>query len=353
VRAWMSEPWETPTDESRFTALALRLFAHQFEHCAPYRAFCEARGVRPGSVARWEDVPPVPTGAFKAFPLRSFSASATRQTFRTSGTTGGTRGELHLDTTALYEDSLRASFARGVLADCAGRVRMLILAPSLGEASDSSLSYMFDVMLRERGAPGSDFFLRDGALRIDACIDALSDAQEAREPVLVAGTAFAFVHLIDALSSRALAFRLGSGARIMETGGFKGRSREVPREKLYADLAHRLGIPDGRIVNQYGMTELGSQFYDSSIASPEEPRRKLVPPWVRVSALRPEDHSVCALGEFGMLRIHDLANTGSVAAVQTADLGRCVAGGFEIIGRSAGSDIRGCSVAADASLGSA
>lgn len=348
----MSEPWETVVDDARFSALALRLFAHQFEHCAPYRAFCEMRGASPGSVAHWTEVPAVPTGAFKALPIRCFDASATQQIFRTSGTTGEKRGALHLDTIALYESSLRASFTRGVLANVSHRLRMLILAPPFNETSDSSLSYMFDVMLRERGTPQSGHYLSGGALRIDALIEALRDAQQTEEPILVAGTAFAFVHMLDALTQRALAFQLGTGARIMETGGFKGRSREVPRDRLYAELTRCLGVPAERIVNQYGMTELGSQFYDSSIALPGEQRIKLIPPWVRVSAIRPENRDACALGELGMLRIHDLANTGSVAALQTADLGRCVAGGFEVIGRGAGSDVRGCSVAADASLAS-
>jgi acyl-coenzyme A synthetase/AMP-(fatty) acid ligase len=104
-------------------------------------------------------------------------------------------------------------------------------------------------------------------------------------------------------------------------------------------------------VNQYGMTELGSQFYDSALREPEAPRRKLAPPWARVRLLDPATGEDAEPGAVGMIAIVDLANTGSVLAVQTADLGRRVADGFEVLGRAPGAEERGCSVAADAMLG--
>jgi hypothetical protein len=136
----------------------------------------------------------------------------------------------------------------------------------------------------------------------------------------------------------------------METGGFKGRSREVPRDELHGAIASALGVPRTRIVNQYGMTELGSQFHDSVLRFPDRPRRKLAPPWTRVRLLDPETGEECAPGAAGRIAILDLVNTGSVLAVQTADLGRSVADGFEVLGREAGAEARGCSLAADAML---
>ena len=140
----------------------------------------------------------------------------------------------------------------------------------------------------------------------------------------------------------------------METGGFKGRSREVPREELHAQISSLLGIEATHILNQYGMTELGSQFYDSVLADPAGPRRKLIPPWVRVRLLDPESEEPVPPGEPGLIQIHDLANTGSIAAIRTADLGRTVRGepdGFEVLGRIEGAEERGCSIAADDMLG--
>lgn len=354
ILAWMREPvWRA--DEVRFEQLALALFRHQVAHCEAYARFCRGRGATPESVRHWTQIPAVPTGAFKELALRSFPAARTVKTFRTSGTSGARRGELHLDTLALYEASLAASFEHGVLPELvggAGRARLLILAPSVEEAPDSSLSHMFEVMRGRRGDAESGFFVRDGALDTAALRGALEAAQAAPGPVALCGTAFAFVHLLEAIAVDERRIALATGARLMETGGFKGRARERPREALYAELGARLGVPAERIVNQYGMTELGSQFYDSVLARPG-PRRKLAPPWTRVQIVDPASGAPLPAGETGLVRILDLANTGSVAAVETADLGRAVADGFEVLGRAAGAETRGCSVAADEMLGGA
>ena len=108
-----------------------------------------------------------------------------------------------------------------------------------------------------------------------------------------------------------------------------------------------LGVAAERIVNQYGMTELGSQFYDSNLRHPGEPRCKLEPPWARVVIVDPETRRPAEPGVVGSVAIYDLANTGSVMAVETADLGRSVGNGFEILGRESGAEARGCSIAAD------
>jgi hypothetical protein len=355
VLAWTRESlWGD--DEERFAELALALYAHQFAHCLPYRRFCEARGATPAALRDWREIPPVPSGAFKELALRSFPAERTVATFRTSGTSGARRGELHLDTLALYEASCLPSFARFLLPElCAEHpeARILALAPSPAEARDSSLSHMFGVAIRELGAAGSGFFVERGDLRVDALLGALDAAAASGEPLLLCGTAFAFVHLLDALDARGARLALPARARLMETGGFKGRSRSLPRSELYFALEERLGVPVERIVNQYGMTELASQFYDSVLLEPDAPRRKLGPPWARVRVVNPAGFQDAPEGEPGTLVVYDLANTGSVLAVQTADLGRRVASGFEVLGREPGAEERGCSLAADALLGGA
>jgi hypothetical protein len=136
----------------------------------------------------------------------------------------------------------------------------------------------------------------------------------------------------------------------METGGFKGRDRELPRDALYQRLHRVLGVPPERIVNQYGMTELGSQFYDSVLRFPGTPRRKLRPPWARVRLIDPESGDEAPYGEIGVVTFLDLANTGSVLAIQSADLGRALGDGFEVMGREPGAEARGCSIAADEML---
>jgi len=350
--AWMHEAVWRP-DDARFARVALEVFAFQFEHCEPYRRFCTRRGATPGRVSDWRAIPPVPTGAFKEVPLRCFPAERIVRTFRTSGTTGAARGELHLDSLSLYEASLLPSFRRHLLPDLApgGRARILALAPPPEETPDSSLTHMLATAIAALGAPGSGFFVSGGALRERELRAALADVGEA--PLLLAGAAFAFVHLLDALERGGAKLALPASARIMETGGFKGRTRSLPREELHAALTDRLGVPAGRIVNQYGMTELGSQFYDSVLAEPGAPRRKLGPPWARVRIVDPETDREAAAGGPGAIVVLDLANAASVAAIRTADLGRRVADGFEVLGREPGAEERGCSIAVDELLGGA
>jgi hypothetical protein len=353
--AWMRDEPERE-DEARFAALALALFRHQAERCAPYARWCLRRGVTPERVESWREIPAVPSGAFKELALRSFPAERTVKVFRTSGTAATRRGELHLDTLALYEASLVPSFERGVLPELRGRearIPLLVLAPSAEEAPDSSLSHMFAVMLDRRGAEGSGWFVRDGRLEAEALIARLRALAAREHAFALCGTAFALVHLVEALAARGERLALPEGARVMETGGFKGRARERSPRELYAEIEAALGVPPERIVNQYGMTELGSQFYDSVLARPGEPRRKLAPPWTRVRLVDPESGAEVPGGTVGAIRILDLANTGSVLAVQTADLGRAVGDGFEVLGREPGAEARGCSIAADEMLGAA
>jgi hypothetical protein len=349
--AWMREEPERE-DEARFERLALALFELQFAANAPYARWCVSQSVRPHKVGSWRGIPAVPTGAFKELPLRCFPAERTVKVFRTSGTALTKRGELALDTVSLYEASLVPSFERGVLRDLAPgeRLPILVLAPSPGEAPDSSLSHMFGVMQERRGAPEGGWFVRDGRLDAAPLDEALERASSAPK-LLLCGTAFAFVHWLEHLEQAGQRLALPPGTRVMETGGFKGRARELPRERLYAWIEDRVGVPPERCVNQYGMTELGSQFYDSVLHDPRGPRRKLRPPWSRVRLVDPESGKEVGDGEVGAIRIVDLANTGSVLAVATADLGRRIGDGFEVLGRAEGAEARGCSIAADEVLG--
>jgi len=355
ILEWMEEPlWGR--DDERFDTLARELFAYQFEHCAPYRRFCEGREATPPRIDRWQEIPTVPTGAFKELALRCFPREHTVHTFRTSGTATRTRGEIQLDTLALYEASLLPTFCRFLLPDLSvhhPEAHILVLAPSPAEVRDSSLSHMFGVAIREVGSQESSFFVERDELQVEPLLRALHAAADRGGPLLLCGTSFAFVHLLDALEERGRALELPDETRIVETGGFKGRSRSVPRPELYATLEARLGVPVERIVNQYGMTELGSQFYDTVLTLPESARRKLGPPWVRVRLVDPATGSDVADGEVGAVLVYDLANTGSVMALRTADLARRVEDGFEVLGREPGAEERGCAIAADELLSGA
>lgn len=339
-------------DDDRFDRLARAAFAHQYARNEPYRRFCERRGAAPASVASWEEIPAVPTDAFKAAALVCGDPARAAAVFRTSGTTAGTerRGTHYLLDLRLYHAALGAGFGAHLLPDGA-RPRFLSLVPAPAGLPDSSLSHMVGELMGTVAGAGSGYFIT-GSFGIDyeGLAAALRQAEDAGVPVCIPGTAFAFVHWLDEAAARGDRFRLPPGSRLMDTGGFKGRSREVGRAELYGALRERLGVEPAWMVNEYGMTEMGSQFYDgvAGRARPDPGERLHAgPPWVRTRATDPETLRLLPHGEVGVLRHWDLANLDSVACIQTADLGVTSPGGFRVLGRATGAEARGCSLAMD------
>jgi hypothetical protein len=355
--AGVAEPWPD------FEDWAFRVFEHQFATNAVYRAFAEGRRATPADVRRWEDIPAVPATAFKHLPLLSGDPARVERVFRTSGTTRGgeERGAHHVLSLGLYRAAALPGLRANLLPE-GGRIRILSLIPPAERRPESSLATMMAFALAELGSEGSGTFTDadDGVdgTRFEA---ALQRAQEEGEPVLVAGTAFALQHWLEIGEAR---FHLAEGSRLMETGGFKGRAREVAREDLHAGLADRLGIPPERMVGEYGMTELLSQFWEPALRDEVDPRarpglaghrvshrRFVAPPWVRTRILDPVSLEEVARGAPGLLCHVDLANAGSVAVVLTEDLGLRVEGGFRVLGRVPGAEPRGCSLALEELLG--
>jgi hypothetical protein len=251
-----------------------------------------------------------------------------------------------LPTLALYDAALLAWFEPWLLPDRL-RLPMLALTPAPDEAPHSSLVHMLDVVCKRHGTPDSSFYVRGGELEAERLTRDLHEHQWASQPVCLLGTAFAFVTLLDHWAATGVRFELPASSRVMETGGFKGRSRELTRPALYAALADRLGIAPDRIVNEYGMTELSSQFYDPSIVRGAASERKQAPPWTRVLIIDPRTGREAAAGERGLIRVLDLANVWSIMCVQTEDLGVADADGFTVLGRAAGAAVRGCSLTAE------
>ena len=377
-------------DEAQFTSLARELFALQFAHVAPYRALCEARRVPPDSLTDWRQIPAVPTAAFKELELTSLAPVERTTVFHSSGTTEQrTSRHFHsAESLEVYVASLLPWFARHVLPAEVGRVcpsapvvrsdaeparwgqthpTFLCLAPPPEQAPRSSLVHMFATVSRAFGAPGSRFVATAGAdnswsLDFTAAHAALRQVDQSAQPLILLGTAFMFVNLLDALEQRGLSITLPPGSRVMETGGYKGRSREMPKTELHALITSRLGVPSLHLVCEYGMSELSSQAYDrvardewqvtsdaSAAASQNTEhgtRRFRFPPWCRALVISPETGREVADGETGLLRILDLANVRSVMAIQTEDLAVRCGKGFELIGRASQAEARGCSLLA-------
>jgi hypothetical protein len=348
-------------DDTAFNALALELFTLQFAHNAPYRRLGEARGKTPANVAHWTDIPAAPTSAFKELELSCLPVADRVAVFHSSGTTEQ-RPSRHFhspESLAVYEAALWPWFREQVLAvDAAGPRRLAFLVPPPSAAPRSSLVHMFEVIRRQLGAPVSAFAGAvgvDGSWTLDfpAVLNALRESVDAHEPLLLLGTAFSFVHLLDFLSGANRRFELPPGSRVMETGGYKNRSRTLPKSELHALINDRLGIPSNNILCEYGMSELSSQAYvgvhasacrESTLKRELQPGTFRFPPWARVQILSPETGREVAEGETGLLRVIDLANVFSVLAVQTEDLAVRRGDGFELIGRAALAEARGCSL---------
>ncbi|MCC6446624.1 MAG: long-chain fatty acid--CoA ligase [Armatimonadetes bacterium] len=333
-------------DEAAFQMLSLALFARQFEENAPYRAYCRTLGAVPGAVNRWRDIPAAPAEAFKRFDLACAPAESARALFYSSGTTGtqASRHYMDEDALSLYETSLAQAFDRFALPDRAQVPLWSLIAPP-EEAPHSSLSYMVGVLMRRSPGLPHRFFWQEDRLQLTAFKEALLTV---REPVILFGTAFAFMHFLE--SSRRQ-FPLPEGSRLLETGGFKGRSREVSRKELYHELREQFSLHPARILAEYGMSEMASQFYDTTLQDALRgicrPPFKAGPPWVKTLVIDPASGREAAAGETGLLRHFDLANFNSVAAIQTEDMGRAAGEGFELLGRAPSAPARGCSLTAE------
>jgi hypothetical protein len=347
---------DEPLADDDFDALALRCFAFQFERNVPYAAFCRRRGLTPETVSHWSDIPAVPTAAFRTVELTAGQAGDAEMIFRTSGTTSGgvsdARGTHYILDLTLYHFSLIPTFAAHLLPDGA-ELPLLSLVPSDRELPDSSLAHMVAVVMQRLGAADSGYFITTGHGIDDVALGAvLRKAEAEQRAVCLLGTSFSFVNWLDGLRTRKERFALPPGSRLMDTGGYKGRSRDVPAAELLDGYHELLGIPVHHCVNEYGMTELCSQYYDASLrnhvqARPAAPRRKVGPPWLRTRVVDPETLAPVAPGTPGLLQHVDLANLGSVIAVQTEDLGMEHDDGLELLGRAGTAPPRGCSIAMD------
>ena len=318
-------------DDVTRDALLADLAAWQADRVEPYRRLVASRGVPPDAVA-------MPTDVFRHVRVAAHPPSEDVRVFRTSGTTSGARGAHPLRDLSLYDRAARSA-ARHALFTGVDRMHLVVLAPSPAEAPDSSLSYMLGRFAEWFGARV------DWVFPID---DRLARALEpATEPVALLGTSFAFVHAEDRLDRR---FALPPGSRVMQTGGFKGRSREVEPAALRAAISARYGVPQTHIVAEYSMTELSSQLYEATLLGAVD-RGLWVPGWVRATVVDPETLAPVPAGQTGILRLDDPANLDTVSAIQTADLAIARGDAIELLGRAPGAAPRGCSLAVEEALG--
>ncbi len=309
-----------------FEQAALETFRYQYSNVLVYRNFCDALGVDIASVNKSSDIPFLPVQFFTSEKVMADGLKP-QITFTSSGTTGSTRARHYVTNPELYRKSFLQAFRRAY--GDPKEFAILALLPSYLERKGSSLVYMVDHLIRESEHPASGFYLTE----LDKLAKTLNELEASGTKTLLLGVSFALLDLVAQHS-----FNL-SHTIVMETGGMKGRRKEMIREELHQVLKTGFGI--SKIHSEYGMTELLSQAYSKGdgIFS--------CPPWMKIMTRDPEDPFTYIEEKTGGVNVIDLANRYSCSFIATQDLGRCFYdGSFEILGRFDTSDIRGCNLMA-------
>lgn len=332
---------DTTADQER-DALLLDLARFQARRIDPYRRLLQARGADPEAATAPGQLPAIPTDLFRHARLAAHPPEQDVRIFRTSGTTQGRCGAHHLKDLTLYDRAAQAAARAALFPD--GPLTLIHLIPSETAAPDSSLAYMAARFQDWFGKGPAVHAWQDDRLHPDRLTEALDQATAEARSVALLGTSFAFVQAEEILQRR---WTLPPGSRLMQTGGFKGRTREVAPDLLRRLLADRYGLPDHAILAEYGMTELSSQLYETT-----GPRRLRPPAWLRTEIVAPETLQPIPPGQPGLLRIEDPANVDTAWAIQTSDLARRIPpDGLELLGRAPGAIPRGCSLAVEEALG--
>lgn len=319
--------------------------------------FARLLAARSGTLDCVENIPGVPCDAFRLARVAVHPEAEDCLRFATSGTTSGLRG-MHVMRTAQTYRALALSFGRqALLSDTGARARRVVaLAPRLDDPPTSSLGYMMAMFMvdfaQQDNTDGQHWLIDEHGVNVTSLIEVGQSALRAGEPLVVLATSFALVSLLDALNGAMLPVPLSTV--VMQTGGFKGKTREVAATELRSQVARCFGISELQVIGEYGMTELTSQLYEATLpgsalqaAHQGAPGVYFEPPWLRVIPVDPTTLEAVAPGEVGIARIVDLGNVDSAIAIQTQDRVRRVAGGIELLGRAPGAPPRGCSLAVE------
>ncbi|MFB5660259.1 long-chain fatty acid--CoA ligase [Alteribacillus sp. HJP-4] len=343
---------EESVSSDEFFERAKQLFAYQYHHNQPYRKFCRRRRVRPAAVQRVTDIPPIPIQAFKEAPLLCSADEEIERTFMTSGTTNpnkrGKNGQRDLE---IYDLSTKVHFKKSMLPDVS-KMKMILLFPEENELPNSSLAHYLHVIKETFGAEDSEYVVSADGFDKERLSMLLKKSEEKDEPVFILGATFSIIAYLDECVENGISYRLPAGSRIMDTGGSKGYSREIEPLELKKRLSRLFSIPEHACGNMYGMTELSSQIYDQTLRLGGRKGLKRPPHWLKTIIVDPETLQEKREGEAGIIVHYDLANINSVAAIMTEDIGKKEGDGFHLLGRAAGTEAKGCSLALEEFLSS-
>lgn len=350
---------DQPGTDDRFNELALRLFAYQFSVNIPYQKYCEKRGIVPGEIDSWEQIPAVPTEAFKVVAFTTFPPEQAVKVFMTSGTSDQKRrGKTYLDEGGLkFWDLSYQRSTDGYIFPVKRNVRALLLSPSPQTVPAMALAYGISIALKDYLIGTPEYLITPDGLNVQALINNLKRAETTGEPIYLSGASFGFANFFGSCLDKGFSCKLPPGSILCHGGGYKGKSREMSKED-FVEMAHKvLGIQQECIVDVLGLTEVSAIFVDNVLRNHvlgiTEERCKPYLPWTRTIAVDPDTLERLPKGESGLLRHYCLSNRSTVLSVQTDDLGYEIGKGFEITGRARGAEARGCSIAVDEILSAA
>jgi len=310
---------------SEFNEFTLDIFKFQAQNCTVYNQFLSHLKIDVKGVKKIEEIPFLPIQFFKSHKILA-STKNIKQVFLSSGTTGSYQSKHYITDLSIYEESFTKGFENfyGNIED----YTVLALLPSYLEREGSSLIYMVNNLIEKSKKPKSGFYLNN----LDELSKNLIKLDKGGEKILLIGVSFALLDLVETYN-----FKL-KNTIVMETGGMKGRRKELIREELHDILSEGFGVE--KIHSEYGMTELLSQAYSKGDGIFN------CPPWMKILIRDPEDAlSLLPKGKSGGINVIDLANINSCSFIATQDLGRTFSNGsFEVIGRFDNSDIRGCNL---------
>ncbi len=346
---------EQPDTDKKYNELSLRLFEYQYNTNIPYQKFCDKRGVKPGTIESWENVPVVTTSAFKEVTFRTFPEEETVMLFTSSGTGNpDKRSKVYMNEMGLklFDLSTQAAIGAGLYNSPDEKLHAFLLGPDPELTPEAAIVVRGLIQVVQGHYIGKpEFFVKPTGFDFPGLVSRLKQAEDSGEPVVLAGATFGYVHFFDYCQSQGLSFKLPEGSRSFDGGGNKGKSREITRDE-YCQLGEKiLGIPPYLMVNCYGMVEVPLPFMDNVFYSHKrglsDSRYKMIPHWGKTLVVDPDTLVPLPKGEQGLLCHHCLANLVSAQAVQTDDIGVAVGSGFNILGRAKGSEARGCSIAVD------
>ncbi|MCF6365910.1 MAG: acyltransferase [Bacteroidales bacterium] len=312
-------------NEEQFNAAALEVFEYQLGADGVYRSYIKKLNINISQIKHYKDIPFLPIDFFKTHKIIS-SEREIQTTFRSSGTTGMSTSEHHIPDLKIYEESFIKTFE--LFYGNPEQYTFLALLPSYSERNDSSLIYMVEKLMQISNKKGNEYYLYNH----EELFEKLSELENRKQKTILFGVSFA---LLDFFEKFKISLK---NTTIIETGGMKGRKKEIVREELHRIIKNATGLK--QIHSEYGMTELLSQAYA------KQENKYITPPWMKILIRDTNDpFDLLPQGKSGGINIIDLANIYSCSFIETKDLGKIHKdNSFEVLGRFDNSDVRGCNL---------